>query len=103
MENWESHCQLMLKASYGMDYSDFYKFLSFIVKKRLKALKNQDSSLESFGKWKIGPRHCLFDINRAKIVLKYLIDDTKEKNIHDIIFPDNNIHDLITEINEQCI
>ncbi|XP_043275606.1 2-oxoglutarate and iron-dependent oxygenase JMJD4 isoform X2 [Venturia canescens] len=103
MDDWENHCQLMLGSSYGMNYRQFYKFLSFIVTERLNVLKKGVEAYRSFEKWKIGPQHCYFDLNQAKIVLTSIIDDSKEKGIYELVFSTDPVDDLLDEINNVCI
>lgn len=50
MENWEHHYQKMLKTSFGIDYLQFYEFLSFIAESRLNFVMNK-VSIKNFNKW----------------------------------------------------
>ncbi|XP_053677723.1 2-oxoglutarate and iron-dependent oxygenase JMJD4 homolog [Anopheles nili] len=61
MENFNEHCQLMLKASFGMDYTDFFSILSYICDKRLCNL-HEGKNLEQFDKYVLGKRHLFFDL-----------------------------------------
>ncbi|XP_063973253.1 2-oxoglutarate and iron-dependent oxygenase JMJD4 [Diachasmimorpha longicaudata] len=97
MDNWPSQCQLLLKASHGMDYVQFYQFLSFIIERRLDALRTRKSCV-NFDTWQLGINHTVFDVHRAKSVLISLIKDTKEKNICDIIFADGKVEQLVQRI-----
>ncbi|CAO1415486.1 unnamed protein product [Diamesa serratosioi] len=45
MENYEEHCQLMLKASFGLNYKDFIDILTHIAHKRLEQI-NPNNPLE---------------------------------------------------------
>lgn len=99
MDDWEKHCQLMLKASQGMDYAQFYKLMSFIVERRLSSLADRET-VRSFGKWTIGRNHCLYDLVQAKTVLNDMIEDAKERNIYEIIFADDQSRVLIDKMNE---
>ncbi|KAK3611203.1 hypothetical protein CHS0354_009457 [Potamilus streckersoni] len=38
MDEWEERCQLILKASAGIDYKDFFKFMNFIAVNRFAML-----------------------------------------------------------------
>ncbi|XP_055955371.1 2-oxoglutarate and iron-dependent oxygenase JMJD4 [Patella vulgata] len=40
MENWHQQCQIILKASGGVDYTEFYKFMSTIARHRITAIEN---------------------------------------------------------------
>lgn len=97
MDNWPSQCQLLLKASHGMDYIQFYQFLTFIIERRLEGLRSRKSCV-TFDTWQLGINHMLFDVDRAKSVLISLIKDAKEKNICDIIFCDGKVELLIQRI-----
>lgn len=74
MDGWEDHCQLMLKASFGIDYEEFHKLLHHIAKKRLISLEEKDD-LVLFGNWKLGGNHKLFDLCQIKQVLKLFMMD----------------------------
>lgn len=94
MDNWKSQCQTILKASHGMDYLQFYDFLSFIIKKRINSI-NDNKTCTNFDTWEFGINHILFDLKRAKFVLSYLIVDSKDNDIYDIVFRDNRPENLI--------
>ena len=97
MEDWSSHCQLMLKASYGMNYVQFYDFLSFIAKKRINSLIHKIPSV-SFNKWILGKNHNVFDLLKIEIVLQNFVQDTKEKCIFNLIWSNCEIESLLNEI-----
>lgn len=42
MDNYEEHCQLMLKASFGLNYKDFIDILIHIANKRLQQIDDND-------------------------------------------------------------
>ncbi|CAD6216485.1 GSCOCG00004649001-RA-CDS [Cotesia congregata] len=94
MDNWKSQCQTILKASHGMDYLQFYDFLSFIIKKRINSINNNKPCTNSDTR-EFGVNHILFDLKRAKFVLSYLIVDSKDNDIYDIVFRDNRPENLI--------
>lgn len=68
MENFEEHCQVMLKAHFGMNFLTFFKFLHFIAKTRLEMLKGRNRTL--FHGNTIGTNHILFDIMQIGCVLE---------------------------------
>ena len=39
MDDWTGQCQLMLKATHGMDYLEYYNFIKTIAKKRIACLQ----------------------------------------------------------------
>nr|CAD7570431.1 unnamed protein product [Timema californicum] len=65
IDGWEDHCQLMLRATYGMNYEEFYNFLHFIATRRLDYLGNNNPNI-MFGEWKIGINHAIFDLVQLK-------------------------------------
>lgn len=97
MEDWSSHCQLMLKASYGMNYSQFFDFLFFIAEKRINSL-NHDIPTLSFDIWTLGKNHCLFDLRQIKIVLENLIQDANDKGIYNLLWKDNEVEIFLKNI-----
>lgn len=104
MDNWHSQCQILLKATHGMDYFQFYQFISFIIKKRINSLNKKNLST-CFNKWKLGLNHSIFDLKCAKHVLENLINDTNDKNIFNIIFHNNSPVNLVKYANDtlECI
>lgn len=97
MENWTSHCQLMLKASYGMNYSQFFHFLSFIAERRINALNHKITNV-SFDIWILGENHCLFDLRQIKIVLEHLTKDANDKGIYNLLWKNNEVENLLKNI-----
>ena len=55
MDEFAEHCQVMLKASYGMNFKDFFKLLEVIIKNRKQCVETKS--------YEFGPNHCLFDLN----------------------------------------
>ncbi|KAL7294061.1 hypothetical protein TKK_0012099 [Trichogramma kaykai] len=99
MDNWNNHCQIMLKASFGINYIQFYEFLLFIAEQRIQSVIN-NVPLVSFKKWSLGRNHCLFDLRQIRNVLQSFIEDVKEKNISSLVFKNYNVEDLILRIDE---
>uniref|UniRef100_A0A1B0DNP0 Jumonji domain-containing protein 4 n=1 Tax=Phlebotomus papatasi TaxID=29031 RepID=A0A1B0DNP0_PHLPP len=69
MENFNEHCQVLLKASFGMNFQDFLQLLQKIVEKTL----NKTRSFEGFT---YGDNHLRFDLDSVNNVL-----ETMEKSI----------------------
>lgn len=61
MPDFEDHCQLMLKASFGMDFQEFYKFIAYIAKKRINFLKLGEVVYLPEGRT-LGRNHAVFDL-----------------------------------------
>jgi hypothetical protein len=97
MDDWTTHCQIMLKASFGMNYIQFYEFLSFIAEKRLNSVIHNVPA-KSFNKWHLGRNHCLFDISQIKYVLESLMKDAIEKGINTFLWKENEIQVLLDKI-----
>uniref|UniRef100_A0AAG5DBU8 Jumonji domain-containing protein 4 n=1 Tax=Anopheles atroparvus TaxID=41427 RepID=A0AAG5DBU8_ANOAO len=72
MDNFEDHCQLMLKASFGMDFLDFLTIIFYICDKRLASvqhgIKGRESTSYKLGKW-----HTYFDIKAIKNLLSEVL------------------------------
>lgn len=97
MPDWDEHCQLMLKASYGMDYILFFDFITYIAKERLNAME-EPNVLINFKKYKFGKNHCLFDLEAIRLVLMDFITDTEEKSIYPLICEREQAHKLLNKI-----
>lgn len=80
MENWSEHCQIMLKASFGMNYEDFYYFLMFISKRRLECIE-QNKPLPVLGDWIIGRNHILFDLKQIYKILTTFFSNPSVKEL----------------------
>ncbi|XP_063236248.1 2-oxoglutarate and iron-dependent oxygenase JMJD4 isoform X2 [Bacillus rossius redtenbacheri] len=78
MDGWEEHCQVMLRATYGINYREFFSFLHFIAKERLRFIE-EDKQISLFGDWLLGKHHAVFDLKQLKKVLDMLIRDSDAK------------------------
>ncbi|KAL4712894.1 hypothetical protein ACJJTC_011964 [Scirpophaga incertulas] len=67
-ENFEPHCQLMLKSIFGMDYKVFVEFINHIGNKRLRELVSD--SHKGLADCYLGIKHIKFDLY---VILKILI------------------------------
>ncbi|XP_055541078.1 2-oxoglutarate and iron-dependent oxygenase JMJD4 homolog isoform X2 [Wyeomyia smithii] len=72
MENFDEHCQIMLNASYGMNFESFLKILTHISEKRIKALKSSVEVIH-FDKYRLGVNHIQFDLNAINAVLTMML------------------------------
>lgn len=97
MKNWNEHCQLMLKASYGMDYKQFLQFISFIAKNRLHAMLKKDQVI-SFHKYCFGYNHCLFDLRVLKNVLDDIITDAQDLSVYNLMCENDEARFLLKTI-----
>ncbi|XP_044268004.1 2-oxoglutarate and iron-dependent oxygenase JMJD4 [Tribolium madens] len=69
MEGFLHHCQVMLKASFGMNFYKFYDFLKFIALKRLAQVHKKKKE-ELFHGHILGLNHAFFDLQSVKTVLE---------------------------------
>lgn len=72
MEGFLQHCQVMLKASFGMDFYKFCDFLKFIALKRLDQVRKKEKKVLFHGHI-LGLNHALFDLISVKTVLEKLL------------------------------
>lgn len=68
MEGFTKQCQIVLKASFGMDFFKFYEFLEYIAKERLLFLRKLRTGVLYNGHV-LGRQHALFDLTRVSEVL----------------------------------
>lgn len=97
MKNWNEHCQLMLKTSYGMDYKQFLEFISFIAKNRLQAMVKK-SQVVSFNKYLLGRNHCLFDLWMIRNVLENFVTDAHDLSVYNLICKNDEARALLKNI-----
>ncbi|XP_026756942.1 2-oxoglutarate and iron-dependent oxygenase JMJD4 [Galleria mellonella] len=67
-----SQCQLILKSLFGMDVTTFLIFLCNIAKKRLTQIGGENDII--FGKYKLGKKHIMFDLNVILKVINTIFD-----------------------------
>lgn len=98
MEDFEGHCQLMLRSVFGMNFEMFFDLLDVVVKNRVRvAMSNERSSLvnDVF----LGQTHAAFDLKMVSEVLRNIdeafSDDYKWKfrcrNLFEQIHGANNL------------
>lgn len=77
MENFEDHCQLMLKSLFGMDFKDFVEILMHIGMKRIKS----SGSFRLFEKYYIGKNLMNFEQKIIRQVLEEMLNiaDTSDE------------------------
>jgi hypothetical protein len=97
MQGWNEHCQLMLQSMFGMNYEEFYSFLTFIGKRRLDSLTENKLTL-LFGNWQLGRNHILFDLKQLKTVLIAFIKDNDTESLNFFRKLDDQPEQLIKDI-----
>ncbi|XP_030383773.1 2-oxoglutarate and iron-dependent oxygenase JMJD4 homolog [Scaptodrosophila lebanonensis] len=79
MENFEAHCQTMLRASFGINYLDFIDLLEFIAARRLTALEHftmgNKNSLLLFDRYTMNEYHLRYDLARLRQLLGHILED----------------------------
>ncbi|XP_050710936.1 2-oxoglutarate and iron-dependent oxygenase JMJD4-like isoform X1 [Eriocheir sinensis] len=76
MDEWPEQCQLLLKATHGMDYQEFYMLLCTIAHRRINMLQKNEEVI-SFGHWHLGRNHATYDLKRIQWCLEKLLDDPR--------------------------
>lgn len=69
MENFDEHCQVMLKSVYGMNIAEFVDLVLHIFDKRIKSC-----DIKMFNEFSLGENLKKFDLKIAVEVLKKLIE-----------------------------
>lgn len=69
MENFAEHCQLMLKASFGMNFTDLLEILTHLVDSRVRSFNNEETLNFNFT---LGKNHINFDLKEIEKILEYL-------------------------------
>lgn len=98
MPDFEDHCQIMLKASFGINFQDFYKFIAYIAKKRIEFLKNSED-VQLFERRKLGKNHAIFDLLCIYSVVELMLKHEDVRRLDDFL---KNLKNLNNEINT-CI
>lgn len=94
MPDFEDHCQLMLKTSFGIDFEGFYKFIAHIAKKRIDFHNDGKEVILQDGK-KVGKNHALFDLLCINNVIKTMLTHTDVKSLNCL----DDVLNLTNEIN----
>lgn len=74
MDDFEGHCQIMLRAAHGMNIEDFVNLLENTCENRIKCLKNEITVINGF---EFGKRHLLFDLAAIINVLQQIRENFK--------------------------
>lgn len=97
MEHWNEHCQLMLRATFGINYEEFYYFLYFIGRIRLDSLKS-NRPLILYGDWKLARNHIVFDLRQLVKVFTSVITDSDVINLTFFSTLGNGPEEFVREI-----
>ena len=68
-----AQCQTLLRATHGMDLSEFAELLCFMVRRRLEALRVGGEGAVGLDGWQYGRGHLLYDAHRAGRELRRLL------------------------------
>lgn len=82
MENFEQHCQLMLKSDFGVDFQMFLEILQSIVTNRKIIL--QDEREIFLNEYKLGKKHAIFDLKSIRRVLQEFHTKCNLKELQEI-------------------
>ncbi|XP_066266660.1 2-oxoglutarate and iron-dependent oxygenase JMJD4-like [Branchiostoma lanceolatum] len=72
MEDWHEHCQVMLKASSGINYEEFVDFLACIADRRLQDLATSEEGVEVKHPWR---HHHRLDLRTLSSLLSVIMAD----------------------------
>ncbi|KAM8716713.1 hypothetical protein ACLKA7_003564 [Drosophila subpalustris] len=77
MDNFEAHCQTMLRASFGINYLDFIELLEFIAARRLAARKDQKmtTSFLLFDRYQMNDYHLQSDLECVRQLLGHMLQE----------------------------
>lgn len=74
MDDFDGHCELMLRADYGMNVAGFVELLRRVAERRL-----HDGGGAAFDGFVFGPQHCSFDLRQIRRVLRDVDDAMGER------------------------
>lgn len=83
MEDFDGHCELMLRASYGMNVADLVEILRRVAERRIRRVVGELTS--TFDGFTFGQNHSAFDLRQIRLVLRD-IDDAMGERYADIRF-----------------
>lgn len=84
MDDFDGHCQVMLRAVHGLHFAGLLDVLAHVVGKRTTAMRRDDETCDNdgFDGWRFGRAHCWFDLQAiARIVcdMDAKVGDTYEE------------------------
>ncbi|KAF5273633.1 hypothetical protein FQR65_LT04632 [Abscondita terminalis] len=80
MDNFLDHCQIMLKASFNLNFKEFFNVINYIAKKRLMFL-NGGHTIWLTDEYVLGRNHAIFDLISIKCTLKELVNNSDVKEL----------------------
>lgn len=79
MDNFEEHCQVMLKALHGMNFEDLFDLIKVVVDNRIKSFRSENQLL--INGFVLGKNMCIFDLQSCLAVLNKIEQNLVELNI----------------------
>ncbi|EDV30820.1 uncharacterized protein Dana_GF14855 [Drosophila ananassae] len=76
MDNFEAHCQTMLRASFGINYLDFIELLEFIADRRLAQAATTATQFLMFNSYTMNDYHVQYDLECLKKILRQMSEDS---------------------------
>lgn len=95
MENFNQHCQIILKSCFGINYRDFYRLVKFILDKRLNAIENSKDII-LFDKFKLGPSHLIYEIKILKETVKNIFENCDMCQL--MVYDENYLNETNDEV-----
>lgn len=83
MDNFDEHCQLMLKSDFGLDFEMFLEILQCIVAKRIGILQGDRGVI--LNETKLGRNHAIFDLRSISGVLNEMNNKCSTEKLKQII------------------
>ncbi|XP_068150734.1 LOW QUALITY PROTEIN: 2-oxoglutarate and iron-dependent oxygenase JMJD4 homolog [Drosophila tropicalis] len=84
MDNFEAHCQTMLRASFGINYLDFIELLEYIAARRMAAAINSETETTRFllfDSYKMNDYHIQSDLECLKQLLTTMLKETSVEQL----------------------
>ncbi len=82
MDNWEDHCQLLLKCCFGMNFQDFLDFIQYILQRRKHSIQT-NKELKVYGEWTLDAPQLEFDLLKGEELLEVFFTDEDVKRIQE--------------------
>lgn len=84
MENFDEHCQLMLKSSFGMNFAGFLEILTHIADKRINA-QCKNIKFKVFDNFSFGDNHMTYDLKAVLQLLTRLKDNKSFRKFDELV------------------